>query len=483
MNRLYQKTASDTLINSSAQLLLIPLTFLMLPILTKNLSINDYGLWGLIFTTCSLSLPLTSIGLGAAMSRFLPSQNMKAGLQDGFYSVLFIRVGISFVLGLAIYYFATPLAAHFFSGSTNIVKLTSLFIMLTTLNPIYRRLFRIAREIKALSIIKIIDGYGSLGLYYVLLTFGYGLYGIIYAALALRIIVILLMMIYIKPKIGFRWPTYSPLKQYLRFGIPLIPASLSYWLINLTDRYIISYYLDTSAVGIYSASYALGRFPYLVSGIINFIIMIAISKLYDEGKIDEVKAHLSYGLKYFLALSIPLLFGTIIISEQLLSALTTTLIAKQGKYITPIVTLGHIFLGIYTILTYILTVSKKTKVMAKVWFLSLPLNFILNIVVIPIYGILGAALTTLLSYLLALCIVCYFALKEFTFNPNWGFIFKSTIASIVMALAIVYFTPQGNFATMMTIIGGAGIYTIVIILLKGFTKKEFELFAGLIKRG
>jgi O-antigen/teichoic acid export membrane protein len=481
LKKSFQRTAIDTFTNGGAQFLLIPLTFIRLPILTKNLSAQEYGVWGLIFTTCSLTLPLTSLGLGAAMSRFLPGEKNKELIKEGFYSVLFIRLFISFAIALTVYLFASPISTRFFDGSTQIVQLTAAFIFLATLSPVYKRLLRIIRKVKILSIIKIIDGYGTVGLYAVVLFTGHGLISIILVALSFRVAVIVFMILYVKPYIHFKWPNFSQLRRYLQFGLPTLPASLSFWVVNLTDRFIIVYYMGAASVGIYSAAYALGNIPRMFSGLINFIMMIAISKLYDEGKIDEVKTHLSYGLKYFLALSIPFLFGSVIFSEQVLRVLSTPEIATQGRYITPIVVLSHIFLGVYSILTYIIVVVKKTKIMALVWMLSLPLNLGLNIIIIPYYGILGAAVTTLIAYSLALCIVSYFALKEFTFNANWIFIFKSLVASTIMSIMILFLAPQKNVYIFLTIVVGMCIYGLTLILLKGFSRKEYDFFKGLFK--
>ena len=118
--------------NGGAHLLLIPLNFISLPILTKNLSIQEYGIWGLIFTTCSLMTPLTSLGLGPAMSRFLPGEKDKELIRDGFYSVLFIRLALSILIAGIFFLYAEPLSLKFFEGRTNIVFFTAIFIILST---------------------------------------------------------------------------------------------------------------------------------------------------------------------------------------------------------------------------------------------------------------------------------------------------------------------------------------------------------------
>ena len=183
-----------------------------------------------------------------------------------------------------------------------------------------------------------------------------------------------------------------------------------------------------------------------------------------------------------MTLSIPYTFATFIISDNVLHVLTTTEIAYQGSHITPVVAVAHLFLGIYTLLTYVLLLTKKTKKMAILWALSLPLNFGLNILIVPIFGIFGAALTTLLAYFIAMCGVLYFALKELKFNSNWYFIIKSILASTLMSFIIWNIDPVGNFQLILTIIGGIFIYVISLFFLQGFSSKEYEFFKALLTK-
>ena len=89
----------------------------------------------------------------------------------------------------------------------------------------------------------------------------YGLLSIVQSALIINLILFLLLIIYLRPQIGFRIPNFSLIKKYLKFGLPTLLASMSYWVVNLTDRYIIAFYLGTASVGVYSAAYFLGKIP------------------------------------------------------------------------------------------------------------------------------------------------------------------------------------------------------------------------------
>jgi len=126
--------------------------------------------------------------------------------------------------------------------------------------------------------------------------------------------------------------------------------------------------------------------------------------------------------------------------------------------------------------------TKKTKKLAPIWILAAALNLGLNILLVPRIGILGAAITTLIAFSLALGAISYYSFKEFKFSIDWHFIIKSLIASAVMSLAVWLMAPQGNLDTILTVVAGVIIYGVVLLLLRGFSKEEFRFFWGLLRR-
>ena len=452
----------------------MPLALLTLPVLTKNLTLEEYGLWGLIFTTCSLTMPFTSLGLGNAMSRFISSAKNKKVASNGFLSVLIVRLILSFLIALVFFIFSEQIGNTFFDNNSEIVKVTSVFIILTTLDPIFKRFLRIIRHVKVLSYIKIIEGYGSLLLYIIVFYFGGGLFDIILSTFIFKIVLIVFLVIYLRNQIIFSIPDFSILSKFLKYGLPTLPSSMSFWIVNLSDRYIISFFLGSAALGLYSASYSLGNIPRLFSALINFIIMIAISKLYDEGKLDEVKNHLSYALKYFLMLSIPFVFGSLFMSKSILKLLSTDEIANGSSIITFTISLAHLILGIYSVFAYVLMVTKKTKILTYTWIISLPLNLILNFILIPYIGILGAAFTTLLAYFIAMLYIIFFSIKEFKFKIDWEFILKSILSSILMSIIILTINPEENFPIILTLISSIIVYFICLFIFGAFNEHEIK---------
>ena len=408
MEKTYKKTALDTLTNVWAQLIVMPLLFIRMPILTKNLTPDEYGLWSLVLTTCSLSLTFTSLGLGGALSRFLPSDKSKENIQEGFYSVLIIKTLLSLFLSISFFVLSKIFLSDYFNNNIELIKITSLLILVTTIQPVYSRLLKILRKIKTLSIIKIAEGYGLVILYASILFNGYGLIYILYSYLFVKIGIIIFLIIYLWPKTGIKWPKFSFIKRIFFLWLTYATFSISFWIVNLSDRYIIVYLLGASSMGIYSAAYAIGSIPHMISSLINFIMLVALSELYDKGEFEKVKTHLRYSAKYFFGLTIPFMIGSIFCSKELLRILSTEEISSNGWFIVPIISISYLFLGIYNLLNYILFITKKTKILAVVWIVAMPLNIILNFLIIPYYGLIGAAITTALSYFFAMCVTAFF---------------------------------------------------------------------------
>jgi O-antigen/teichoic acid export membrane protein len=123
------------------------------------------------------------------------------------------------------------------------------------------------------------------------------------------------------------------------------------------------------------------------------------------------------------------------------------------------------------------------KLAGAIYVIAAAISLGLNILVVPYLGILGAAITALISYSLVLGLITYYSFKEFKFTIDWRFIIKSLVASAIMSSAIWLMHPQSNLATIITVVVGVAVYGIALLLLKGFNKEEFKFFRELFQIG
>jgi O-antigen/teichoic acid export membrane protein len=479
----YQKFGRDVLIIGIANALVALSGIIFMPLITKTLGAHDYGIWAQVNVTINLVLVFTGLGLPAAIVRFLPAKTDRGEIQEGFYSVLCLIFFITLAVSIMWIAAADFIGRAFFDGATVIVRITGLIILVWSLDSLFLNLFRAFRQMKRYALFTIANTYIQVGLITYLVLNGHGILSIVLAVLAIRAVVFIILLCLIKSQIGIKRPHFHRIREYLSFGLPTIPVGISAWVVASSDRYVISYFLGATSVGIYSAGYGIGTIIIMAAGVLDLVLTPALSKLYDEGRMEEVKTHLKYSLKYLLAVTIPFVFGAAILAEPVLRVFSTAEIASEGYIVVPLVALSTLFMTAYVPIGNIVILAKKTRITGTIWIVCALVNLGLNILVVPHLGILGAAITTLIAYGLALGLTTYYSFKEFKFPIDWRFIVKSLIASGAMSVAIWAIAPEGTLATALTVLAGTAIYGAVLLLLKGFTKEEFKFFSGLFQRG
>ena len=479
-----RKFTKDVLFIGAASVLAALTGLILMPLFTKYMGASDYGLWVQVMATTGLVAPLIGLGLPMAMNRFLPAKTDKGEIQEGFYSVLCLTLLTSLLFSIAIFFSAEYIAEAFFDGATELVRITGLIILLMVPVGVCLGLLRVLGQMKKFAIFTVANSYAQVALITVLVLNGYGLSAIVYGVLAIWAIEFFILLVMIIRQIGVRIPHFSRVKEYLSFGLPTIPGAISLWLVATSDRYVIAYFLGASSVGIYGAGYRLGSILSLIAISIALVLPPALSRLYDEGKIDEVRTQLSFSLKYFLVLAIPFVFGASILSKRVLMVFSTPAIAAEGYFVVPFAALSTLFYGLAIITGQSLYLVKKTRILAGTWMVAGLANLLLNIVLVPHIGILAAAITTLIAYSIVLGIISYYSLKEkeLRFGIEWGFILKSLIASAIMALLIWMADPDRILSIIATVVTSIVIYTVILLLLKSFSGEDIKFFRGLFQR-
>ncbi|NQE54229.1 putative flippase AglR [ANME-1 cluster archaeon GoMg3.2] len=452
---------------------------ILLPILTKNLPIEEYGAWTLIGVTIGLIPAVVMLGLPYTMVRFLSAAKKREEIQEGFYSIAFIVLFTSAIASLLLLLFSKPIAASLFDDNLTIARILPLIVFIECLNGLLLNFFRTFQQIKRYSIFLFIKTYLNVALVAYFVLSGYGIFGAVTGLLITDLIVFLIMASLTIAEIGIKIPKFTDTKEYLAFGLPTVPGNLSSWIVNSSDRYVIGVFLGTAFVGYYSPSYALGSMILMFLAPLSFMLPVVLSKYYDENNMNEVKTVLRYSLKYFLLLAIPATFGLSLLSKPILTILSTPEIASQGYLVTPFVAVSALLFGIYATFHYIIILEKKTKIVGAIWIMAAILNLGLNIVVVPCMGILGAAITTLLAFAFALILTSFYSHKYFTFDIDFRFILKSIFASVAMSLVIIKWNPVGTLNVLIVIGVCAVVYAVILLLLGGINKEEIAFFREL----
>jgi O-antigen/teichoic acid export membrane protein len=475
----YSKFAKHTFIIGALHVLGIIQGLVFLPLITKILGAGDYGIWSQLKNTMNLLVPFGFLGLAEALERFLSGEKDPEKIREGVFSSLVFVSGIILIIAMILVVFSGP-AAAFLGFAPIFIKLLSLLIIFESLNTIFIIVVQTRREIEKYFWFSISKMFGETGLIITVIMLGYGLYGAVLSLLFIRILISLVLFVYVVKKIGIKIPNFSLIEGYLRFGIPTMGNGVSYWVVASADRYFIGFFLGIVSVGYYIPAYSIGMLLVFFIIPITSMLSVVLPKFFDDNNLEEVKNYLSHSLKYFLLIMTPAVFGVSILSRQLLLALSTEEIAVNAYFITPFIALSMFVYGIGCFMSQILVLVKKTKLIAIIWVVAAFLNFGLNFILIPKFGIVAAAVTTFISYFCAFILIWYFAFKELKFKIDWKFLAKSILASILMALFVWLLNPWGLFNVILSVVSGALVYGILIFLFRGIGKKEIKFLKSVI---
>ena len=415
------------------------------------------------------------------MTRFLAAATDKREIREDFFSMGLVILLTSSIVCALFLLFLPQIAASLFHNDTTIALLFILNLLIACLTLYVTEYFITFQQIKAYSFLTIFNAWLNTALIALFVLLGRGLGGAVVALLIQQLVVFALMLALILLQIGVAIPKFRHVRQYLAFGLPLMPSNLSGWIVNSSDRYLIALFLGAAAVGYYSPAYALGSTLTMVAAPLSTLLPPVLSKHYDDDDIAEVRTILTYSLKYYLGIILPCVFAVSILSKPLLLLLTTQQIAANGYLVTPWVAAGTALLGADGVVGIVLALKKHTTVIGTIWILAAVLNFGLNLVLIPYLGLIGAAVTTFLAYLLSFVFLTYYSLRQFTFDVNVRFIIKSVCASSLMAIFLFLWNPYGILSLVISIALAAAIYLTLLLTLRGFTIREMKLIYRIYK--
>jgi len=454
---------------------------IFLPIFTKILGTSEYGIWSIILTTIAILQPFILLSLQDAILRFL-SPKSKEKIVQGVITVVFIVLIIGIIISI-IFFFSSDFLANFIlkePSASFLIKIAAPLIILDSVSTIILSSFRVFGMIKKYGFILIFKTSLEIVLIVYFILSGFGLVGAILSLIITQVISIMIMLFFIFSYAGLEKPNFLLLKSYLIFSLPLVPVTLLQFVIQSSDRYVIGFFMGAEKVGIYSAAYGIGVTPQILSSYLVYVLGPTVYNLYDNGMIEKARKYLSYSWKYLLMLSIPSAFGLSILSRSLLLTLTTSNFVSDGIYIVPLVVTSIVFWGMQLIFMISLLIFKRRKIFVIAFICAAVINFTLNIIFVPQYGIIAAAITTFIAYFIITIIIGYSSRRYFTFNLNPLFITKCIFASIGMTASIWLFNPIDIKGIIISIVIGFFVYFCLLLLQRGFGKGEiqsiFEIF-------
>ncbi|WP_409198511.1 flippase [Methanobrevibacter acididurans] len=455
-------------------------SLIFIPIITKSFSTAEYGMWAQVTTTVALVPNIANLGLPYTMVRFLSSEKDKNTIRGSFYSMISVTLLSTLIICGCFLIFRQPIANALFNGNLRVLYITTLISFFACLNLMLITFFRTFQQMKKYSIFLILQSYIGVFLCIFLVYSGYHIETVVLGLLSGYALVFVMMLIMVVGYLGIGKPSYKNLREELSFAIPTIPNNVSSWVVDSSDKYVIGTILGSAAVGCYSPGYALGSVLLMFLSPFAVLLPAILPEHYEKGDMATVDYYMRYSMKYYLLLTVPAAVGMSVLSKPLLLLITTSTIANTGYLVTPFVCLGAIFMGVYGITNNYLILEKETKILGKLWTIAAIANILLNILLVPILGIIGAAFVTLLCYIFTFTITTYKSRKYHKLPYEKSSTIKIIIAAIIMGVVVKLINPIGLVNVLITIIIGVIVYFTLIFVMKCIKIEEIRFFKKMI---
>jgi O-antigen/teichoic acid export membrane protein len=266
------------------------------------------------------------------------------------------------------------------------------------------------------------------GLYVLVVRMGMGVEGAILSLLISNVIFALVLVPWLVRHVRLSF-SVTALRGMLAFGLPYIPAGICMWTLSLCDRYILTYYTSLEAVGLYSVAYRLGMALALV--LAGFQLAWP-QFAYSLEHADEGDAVYSRTLTYLFVMmtAVGLVFS--LFREEFIS-LAATDEYLQAAYVIPFVAFAYSFEGIFTVTSLGAVFHRKTLYVALTTLAAAVMNIVLNIFLIPRFGIAGAACATTVSYITLALLMARFSRKFRQVPYEWS---RITVVALLAFLLI-----------------------------------------------
>ena len=431
MNR-EKKLLKNTIILTVGNILTKLITFFLLPLYTRFLSVEEYGLVDLLNTLVSLLLPIVTFQIEQGVFRKLIDLriNDNENLQNEYISTGLFSIIENCILFLLIF---VPISFFIHSKYKYFLAVNLLAFIFASY---FQQVARGYGDNKKYATSSVVSAFVTIVFSVILLAFfNWGAEGMLLATIIGQVacIIYLLISMNIFKKIKLSLISKNIKKELFKYSIPLIPNSISWWVFNASDRIIVNFILGLTSVGILAASHKFSGLYITVYNIFHLGWLESVSEHVNDEDFEDYFNKM-FNIVVFLFASISL---TIVASMPFIYFLLIDKKFAAGYGLVPISMLGSIFNVVLAIDTAIYVAKKNTKAIANTAIISAIINIVVHLCLIKFIGLYAAMISTAVAYL-SLCMFRHRDISKRYLKINYD-TKKILISSLVIIVVFVLY--------------------------------------------
>lgn len=469
-NTLFTKLMGGSLYLLLGTFLSLGVGFLAKTTLIRAVTQNEYGLYTLALTLVNITITFSTLGLENGVTRYIAYLRGKNECQQ-IQSIIIISIAIGLIMStfstIVLIFLSETMSTKLFHTVEIhfVLKLLAIVIPFAVLINILMSIFRGFNQTN----VKVYF-YDILRptLYFLLInlviSFGFSFNEFIYSYIISTIITFVGIIIYflrnspieikhvkLKSKISKQL-----IKSLILFSLPLLLVNITLAMMSWTDTLMLGNFEDLSSVGQYDAAFLLASLLSVGISSIGYIYIPIVSKLYGNNLIDEIKNINIKATKLCFTITLPIFFTLFVYPEFILNLLFGLNYVPASSTLQ-ILAVGFIFNSYFGFNYHTLMALGKSNYIMYCSLLSVCLNIMLNFMLIPKHGIIGAAFASASSFILIEFLMTQQLAKLYGIHPFSNEYIHITIIS-VLAICISYIlkndTSMINLYLLLTPIYG-----------------------------
>lgn len=463
----YKKLFSNTLAMGIGQFSSKLLSFLLVPLYTAILSTEQYGTYDLVITTVTLMTPFLTLTISESVMRFCMDKKCDPN------HVLTVGIIIT-LLGTVVMALLYPLLCRIEALGPVYSIWLIVFFFVINLHTIFTQFLKGINRVKFYSICGIISTFLSLTMNILfLVVFKWSITGYFLAATLSHLFVIIIIAFAVKLHKRLVNPIAIPKETYnqmLKFSVPMIPNSVSWWISNSSCKYMLLYFSSASVVGIFSVAYKIPSVLTIVTTIFISAFQISIFENFGNEKSEDFFTNI---YSAFSSLNIVVSSFLISISKILAIFLYQNEFFSAWK-VSCIIIFAYVFNSLAALVGTVYSAAKKTKFLFISTLVGAGTNVLMNLVLIPLWGMHGAAVATLISYILVWLLRLLNIKMQFRYKID----IKVDLLSFVLVIsqiAIMYIDQWWSLMISLTV-------TLIVFIINIRLLLRSELMRGIISK-
>ncbi len=443
--------------------------FALLRVYVQYLSPEDYGILALLGTVEAVTKLFFRWGVDGSFMRFwydCPDDPARQRLASTLFFFLLATNGLLLAAAVAVSpWLSTWLGAPGYTVALQLVLLNTFAIGFTFIPFHVLRMQQRAREFSLLAFAR---SAATLVLRLVLVVgFGYGVMGVVVADLVVTAVLLTVMVRWFAPLIRPMFSTVV-LRESLAFGLPRVPHGFAQQVIAVGDKVILTFFVSLPEIGLYAMGVSVGLIQKVFLAAFEYAWAPFYYATVREPGAERVFSTVT---TYGVALLALMTAGLSAIAADLLNVVT------HGQYtaaagVVAWTSLGVFFQGVYLMTSIGLNITRRTEYYPIATAISAAVNVGLNVLLIPRFGIMGAAYANGVAYAAQAALAYYFSQRFYPVHYETGRLAR-VVAAAIAAYAAGRILPEMD-ATLGVLVRGTTVVSVMAagLWLGGFFRPE-----------